>query len=93
MANKTVVVTFTTRAQAFPVDTVEQPNHIELLKNGAVISFVDTAAGQGASFPEVPEGTGYLVRITKNGVVVEQAFDIPVSEAVFQVPDVITITF
>lgn len=93
MANRTVVVTFTTRAQVFPVGTVETPNLIELLKDAAVISFVETVSGQGASFPEVPEGTGYLVRVTKNGVVVEQAFDIPVTDVAFQVPDVLTITF
>jgi len=93
MATKTVVVEFTTRAQVFPVGTVDTPYHIELLQNGAVLSSIDTTGGQGASFPLVPEGSGYLARVTKNGVSVEKAFDIPVTEATLQVPDVITVTF
>jgi hypothetical protein len=93
MATKTVVVEFTTRAQVFPVGTVDTPYHIELLQNGAVVSSVDTTGGQGASFPLVPEGPGYVARVTKNGVSVEKAFDIPVTEATLQVPDVITVTF
>ncbi|HRV18511.1 MAG TPA: hypothetical protein P5317_10950 [Myxococcota bacterium] len=93
MATKTVVVEFTTRAQVFPVGTVDTPYHIELLQNGAVVSSIDTTGGQGASFPLVPEGFGYLARVTKNGVSVEKAFDIPVTEATLQVPDVITVTF
>lgn len=93
MATKTVIVEFTTRAQVFPVGTVDTPYHIELLQNGAVISSIDTTGGQGASFPLVPEGPGYLARVTKNGVSVEKAFDIPVTEAILQVPDVITVTF
>jgi hypothetical protein len=93
MANRIVVVEFTTRAQVFPLGTVDTPYRIELLQNSNVLSFVETTGGQGASFPEVPEGPGYVARVTKNGVTVEQAFDIPVTDAVLQVPDVITVTF
>lgn len=93
MATKTVVVEFTVKGQVFPVGTVDTPYHIELLLNGNVISSVDTTGGQGASFPLVPEGSGYVARVTKNGVSVEKAFDIPVTEAMLLVPDVITVTF
>jgi hypothetical protein len=93
MATKTVIVEFTTKAQVFPIGTVDTPYRIELLKDGFVLSFIETVGGGGASFPLVPEGPGYIARVTKNGVMVERAFDIPITESVLQVPDVITITF
>ena len=93
MATKTVVVTFTTRPQVFPLGTADTTYRIELIQNGAVLSFVETTGGQGASFPLVPEGLGYVARVTKNGVVAEKAFDIPVTEAVLQVPDIVTVAF
>lgn len=93
MATRTVIVEFTTRDQVFPLGTVDTPYRIELLLNNTVVSFVDTTGGQGASFPLVQEGPGYIARVTKNGVSVERAFDIPFTEGILRVPDVITVTF
>jgi hypothetical protein len=93
MATKTVVVEFTTKGQVFPVGTLDTTYLIELLLNNSVISFIETVGGQGASFPLVPEGPGYHVRVTKNGVTVEQFFDIPITETTLLVPDVITVVF
>jgi hypothetical protein len=93
MANKTVLMEITTRQQSFPLGTPEEPFLFELFdKNDFRMSFVETTS-PGASFPEVPEAINYTARVTKNGVMLEQKFDIPLTEAVFGVPDTFTVTF
>lgn len=92
MGFKTVVIECTVRDIQLPAGTVDSLFRFEILEvgTGSVISFVETA-NPGGSFPLIPEGFSYIARITKNGVSVEQQFDLPVTT--FSVPDVITITF
>ncbi len=89
---KTVIMEVVTVDQEFPLGTAEGEYLYELVDSrDVVISFV-TSAETTATFTEVAEGASYTARVTKNGVVATQAFDIPASTEKFPVPSSVTIT-
>lgn len=92
MTTKTVLVALATKAQVFPLGTVEGQFHFQIARqsDGFVLSSVDTTS-IAVSFPSVPEGD-YVASASKNGVTASANFSVVATDVTFQVPDVVTVT-
>ena len=90
--SKTVLVVITTKAQEFPLGTVEGKFRFAITDavTNAELSFVETES-TGATFPLVPEGS-YIASVVKNGVSVSAPFTVAKTVETFQVPGTITVT-
>lgn len=92
MGTRTVIVEVTTTERTAPLGTVDGLFLFELLDSTSrVISFVETPI-PGASFPQIPDNASYTARVTKNGTVLTQVFNVPPTTGRIQVLDTMRIT-
>lgn len=93
MATSTVNVSVVTQVQIFPIEVQPTGFLFELLdKNQFVLSHVENPTPE-ASFPEVPQGEQYTMRVTRNGVVASIDFTVPKTVNDIAVPVSVSVSF
>jgi hypothetical protein len=86
---KNVTVSVVTKAQSFPVGTVEESFHF-VVSDATGVVFDVVSPSPSATFSAVADGD-YTVVVTKNGVSASGSFSITPTEVVIQVPDTLSV--
>lgn len=93
MATSNVNVAVATEIRTFPLSTVPGDFLFELVdKTGAVISSTH-GLGTTVTFPKVPQGEKYTIRVSRVGVVASVEFTVPLTVNEIAVPVSVTVSF